>query len=483
MAKRKWITAVIACLLAGALMWLFSPDLARIFVGDEVEFELEKASAFQVAKTPHFGPVARGQPAECRTEPDEEVDVYPAFESSRPLFGVIRLGAPFDERDSGIEFHFAIDETQGTGRGYDRLYFDLNHDLDLTNDPPRSAVEGPPPEVAPSRTDTDTVVFDRLNVPLDFGPGVGVRPLEILPRFDVRKRDGREDNSSMWFVATTVRRGTIRIGRHRSRAVLAQLYWITGRFDCPHTQLFLIRIRPWERSDCWLGAQSLGAMHWSGGRLYTLSTTPTGDRISVKRYRGKFGLFEIGPGGRKVERAVFRGSLASPEAVVPVGELTGGPMIRVERADRCRVPVGDYLPWYLSIYFGRLRIDVSDNYHSDGRPMDRQGKPPVYGIKVREGEPFVLDFSNQPEVLFASPPEEQTFTPGDEVSVQAVLVDPVLDLMIRQCDDTTQKVQKTDQNGPGGTTRTYEINLSLDPTVTITASSGEVVAEGTMPFG
>ena len=28
-----------------------------------------------------------------------------------------------------------MDESQGTGKGYDRLYFDLNRDLDLRNDP------------------------------------------------------------------------------------------------------------------------------------------------------------------------------------------------------------------------------------------------------------------------------------------------------------------------------------------------------------
>ena len=63
-------------------------------------------------------------------------------------------------------------------------------------------------------------------------------------------------------------------------------------------------------------------------------------------------------------------------------------------------------------------------------------KRPLYGsIAFAEPEPkasartqyyFVLDFSNQPEVLFASPAKDLRVKPGDTLEVKAVLVDPKL---------------------------------------------------------
>ena len=103
-------------------------------------------------------------------------------------------------------------------------------------------------------------------------------------------------------------------------------------------------------------------------------------------------------------------------------------------------------------------------------------------VKIRPDKPFVLDFSNDPEIMFASPAKEQTFRPGDEVSVMAVLTDPVLDVMVRHLNDTSRK-QKDETKLPDGTTRTVGRQLSLDPLVTITNSAGAVVSEGKMPFG
>jgi len=137
--------------------------------------------------------------------------------------------------------------------------------------------------------------------------------------------------------------------------------------------------------------------------------------------------------------------------------------------------VGDYLPNSLHVEFGRLQMFISDNYHSDGKPRERGGRPPVYAVHVRKDKPFVLDFSNQPEVLFASPVKAQRLKPGDPLEVKAVLVDPALDIMIRELADTIRK-PKPNQ------TRNSQY-LSLDPTVTVKRTNGEKVAEGIMPFG
>jgi hypothetical protein len=67
------------------------------------------------------------------------------------------------------------------------------------------------------------------------------------------------------------------------------------------------------------------------------------------------------------------------------------------------------------------------------------------------------------------------------VEVKPVLYVPALDMMIRNVYDTTEKVEKT--HTYGDRTQTYKTDKSLDPSVVIRNSQGEVMAEGTAPFG
>jgi hypothetical protein len=171
------------------------------------------------------------------------------------------------------------------------------------------------------------------------------------------------------------------------------------------------------------------------------------------------------------------GSLDGEERAVAVGGevVDGSP----QAARSCQLPVGDYRPNYVSVQFGRLHIAASFNYHSDGKPRERGDRAALYGVTIRKDKPFVLDFSNKPDVMFASPAKDQQVKLGESLEVKAVLVDPKLDIMIRNLDDTTRKQSK----GPDGQPLGYERQLSLDPQVTITRVNGEKVAEGVMPFG
>ncbi len=101
----------------------------------------------------------------------------------------------------------------------------------------------------------------------------------------------------------------------------------------------------------------------------------------------------------------------------------------------------------------------------------------IYGIKIREDRPFVLDFSNEPEVLFVEPTSAQRFKTGEEVKVMAVLIDPVLDIMIRRLS------KMMDTYDSDGKKRRNQKLTSLDPKVVITRADGQKVAEGVMPFG
>jgi len=233
----------------------------------------------------------------------------------------------------------------------------------------------------------------------------------------------------------------------------------------PRTDICLIPKSDPKDYPRWLGADQLNAMHAIGGKYYGFAATAKGDKLIVRPYEGQLGTFEVGAGGRDIQEIAIQGSLRSKETTVAVGgELERG---SPKPAKSCRLPVGDYLPAYLTITFGRLSITVSNNYYADGQGRRSSNLPRIYGIKICEDKSYVFDFSNKPEVIFASPAKDHRVKLGRELKVEAVLIDPELDIMIRRLYDTEQKPRR----------------VSLNPKVVITRADGETVAEGVMPFG
>jgi hypothetical protein len=378
--------------------------------------------------------------------------------------------------ESGTEYQFVIDATGSAG--YDRLYFDANHDLDLTNDPPITLNKEPWPADFWSYAAKNGILFNEISVPMDFGPGYGIQSVKILP-FMVRFPDDPDMNIgvSILFANLSFRAGCIKIDDRQFDAILAHQHSVGGRFDRPYSTLFLMEPGKREPYESWDGANSLSAYRFVGDKYYTIDATPIGDKLFVKPYAGELGTFKLGPGSREIKKMTVDGSLYSPEHAVAIGyeDSNRGPV------NQCKVPVGDYTIDYTRIDYGSLHMTISDNYHTDGIRQDRH-KQRKFAVQIRQDKPFVLDFSNKPEVLFAGPAKDSVFKPGDEVQVYAVLIDPALNIMIRGINDTRQKVKEEIDIG-NGKKETREKSKSLDPLVTITDSSGKTVAEGPMPFG
>ncbi len=438
--------------------------------GEQV-FALREVSAFEEGGQDF----TRGQSGECRDQPYEQVKGYPRFTSKKPVYGVVRFELNYQQPDSGTPCYFAIDESQGTGKGYDTLYFDVNRDRDLRDNsiirPLRNAPAGASLQYGGIK---EQVLFEYVSIPFEFG-GAGKRPVEIMPRL-LRTSYGQETHNQVLFVRTRIFAGPVKIGTREFGARLGNQYVIMGRLDQPHTCLILT---PSEGGSfaSWWGGDSLSAAHKVDGVFYTFAASTTGDKLTVRRYAGDLGVFELGPGNRALDTLSFRGAFRGKELSVPAGGeiVSGWP----SETNSCQVPVGDYLPACLNVEFGRLKLFLSDNYHSDGKPRERGGKAPVHGIKIRKDKPFVLDFSAKPQVLFASPAKDQRLKRGDTLEVKAVLVDPELDIMIRGLDDTRRKQKTTADGRP----LTYERNLSLDPTVIVRRTGGKKIAQGVMPFG
>jgi hypothetical protein len=367
-----------------------------------------------------------------------------------------------------------VDESGGADSGFDRLYIDLNRDRDLTNDAPIRVMKDPPEWPYPVSEDCKATCFDAIQPEFDYGPGVGKRPFELIPRFMIWEGG----YASLNFVASQARQDAIRFGSHKFDAYLVQRHAISGRFDRSFVSLILCK--PGEENEAyrWWGGDTLAAMHRIDDFYYRLAASPTGEKVTVEPYNGDLGIFKIGPGDRKLDKLTIAGSLSNPSAAVAVGELNDEWPTPVEKVT---LPVGDYTATYLNLEFGKLRINLSSNYHADGKPRGRDGEP-AYEIRIRKNKPFVFDLTNKPDVMFASPAKDQQFTPGDEISVKGVLIDPKLDLMIRGLDDTSQKVNEELHFGDGETIMTKR-DKSLDPSVVITDSAGKRLAEGVMPFG
>lgn len=457
---------VISFCRVGFSLWLTAAvTLGAARDTNESVFALKEVSRFDRAAKMGFKLFGQ-QVSVSSDEIPVAVKTWPAFKSGKPIYGSTRFDAVYGKPDSGIEYHFAFDESRGTGQGYDRLYFDHNRDLDLTNDKPL-VPQNQPPEGAKLGFAyiAQEIYFDSLALEFDFGPA-GKRLVEVLPRLVIYDK-GR---SSAHFVATKIRRGEIEIARQRFDALLGHEFTVGGRYDRPFTALHLI---PKDAEGSETGIRDLqenflGVLRKIGNTHYRFATTPTGDRLTVEAYDGAYGNLELGAGERDVqEMGILNGWLMSRNTLVSLEDALENPKAE-KRPRRCRLPVGDYFPSDLLIRYGRLQVFLSDNYHSDGKPRDDHAR--VHGIKIRSNEPFILDFSNEPEVLFALPPKNHRVKAGEELRVKAVLIDPKLDIMIRGLDDTTA----TGGNRPFA---------SLDPRVVITRRNGERVAEGVMPFG
>jgi len=469
---RRSFTASSFMLLYSAIMLIaFSCKEKTKEQTKQFVFNLDEVSVFDVGEV--FRDFLRGQSTFCNSQPHRPVK-YTAFKSEKPLYGRISFAGRSAEFHAPAEYHFALDESAGTGKGYDRLYFDLNRDLDLTNDAPLVPMKNPPDGALLGYPPIEQeVCFESF----DFGPA-GRRAIEFMPRLTIYQGG----HSELSFVATKARKGQINIGGFRYYALLGHCYSIGEFFDQTSRTFYLIPKISTQDYPRWPGADQLRAMHKIGGTYYRFSATPAGDKLFVRPYDGEFGTFEVGAGGRDIyPEMTVKGSLCSEDMVVAVGgELEHGRLKSVNKS--CQLPVGDYLPGTLTITFGLLRITISRNYRFDGKLRDWSESPIFYGIKIRKDKPFVLDFSNKPEMMFISPAKGHRVKLGGQLRVEADLIDPKLDIKIRYLEDITRK-QKKEYVTSNGQKRTSKQVMSLEPKVLITRANGEKIAEGVMPFG
>ena len=231
----------------------------------------------------------------------------------------------------------------------------------------------------------------------------------------------------------------------------------------------------------WWGSWSLHSYHKINDEFFEFMLIEDGTKIAARQYTGPLGTIKVGKGGRELEKVEFKGSVHQKANVAaPIGIIKER---FCEAVTECSIPVGDYTSCITHVTYDNLDICISNNYHTNAKGKSSR-EDTVYGIQVREDKPYVLDFSNEPMVIFDQPSVNQTsYSRGQEIKFAAVLIDPILDIMIRGLDDTSVKVDKEFKDSTGKVVFTYKVDKSLDPKVVIARADGEVIAEGVMPFG
>jgi len=387
---------------------------------------------------------------------------YPTFQSSKPIYGVVTFGMSLFDPQAGLRYGFAMDESAGTGTGYDRFYFDLNRDGDLTNDSPVGVVKEVPAGLAQDPATArfgKTVLFEKIQVRLDYGPE-GVWTQAVIPR--LRHLGDTGDSSLMYFMALTARKGKIVLGSEEVEVVLAQSFSLAGRYDRPMTGVFL----PGQNDP----PPFVGYWRKVNGTFCKLAPSPAGDKVSVEPYAGPLGTLELNAGARGTAVLSLEGGyLASKDSIVDLTTCKG-------EDGKWTVPVGDYrlFQWFLRC--GQRRIVLRPD---DPQAGPKTAPPAVFPLHIRAGQPCTFDLSEKPQVVFKTPEARQRIKAGDILKVEAILLLPETGLMIAALDDMTKKTQTL--KTPDG--KDFDLYESVDPTVKIVNASGQTVAEDKMPFG
>ena len=123
---------------------------------------------------------------------------------------------------------------------YDRLYFDVDRDLDLTNDAVVSPMKDPPYGLAQLLNGPQaTIVFNTVSIPLGEDPKAKGQAVSVLPVIVLYGNAFEGNAGRMVFMAASARKGEIRLGKRAYSALLVPRSGMIGRMNLPNTQLIL----------------------------------------------------------------------------------------------------------------------------------------------------------------------------------------------------------------------------------------------------
>ena len=268
-------------------------------------------------------------------QPDRDAEAFrqvvrkePEYSCREPFRGVVRLGTQ--------QYAFALDKTKARavgGEWYDRLFFDLNHNGDLTDDPP---VDG--------RGGGKTSSFPRIDlaIPIDGSSSDYAFYLDAVTN-PLRWTNGTGTGVSVSLYSAVCRQGTLSLDG-RARTVTLVDFNSNARFDdeahfiraggglqasrLDPGDLLVLDREDWEKTPA-AGLRTrladprrvpMSRVARLGGRYYDLTVTPAGDRMTVVPTATALGTVAIPHPG-------FVGTLRGESGVVKVSGDPGAALV------------------------------------------------------------------------------------------------------------------------------------------------------------
>ena len=359
-------------------------DEPAVFNMKEVSLYDQKERA-EVSEFPIFG----GQIASLRTQPANEVKAYPKLKSKQPLYGSIVFHGSPGKPGSARKFYFVLDES-GTAENvndkatkadadksavdnrpksrYDLLYFDVDRDLDLTNDAVVSPMKSPPRALASLFDGPQaTVIFNTVSMPLGEDPKAKGKAVSVLPVIILYGNIYDGNAGRMVFMAASARKGEVRLGKRAYSALLVPQSGMADRMNHANTPLILTSVDGAKPVASYPWMRMLGAIHEADGEFYRISATPAGDQLTVRPFGGERGVFELSVGNKDIRPLgivaglVFKES-ASKESMLLLGEMSYPIQAEPAKSIKYRMPVGDYWPSHLMVDCGDLRMSLRPDY-------------------------------------------------------------------------------------------------------------------------
>ncbi|MBI9019431.1 MAG: hypothetical protein JEZ07_19455 [Phycisphaerae bacterium] len=435
----RWLTA--KGLLAGSVgLALFVLPISVNAAADSggQTFKLKKVSVLKDLPKKVKEAATRGASnAFCRINvpKDKDIKAFPKPKSDKAFYGTAMFfakGLGLPGTDPGQKFCLVLDESKGTGKGYDTLIVDANHDFDLTNDAVLKLVKDSPLAVAPPYGGEKPIVFDsfKLAIPgAKKGDGLTVWPVVRMYSKDV---------CSVGFVCETAYAGKIKIADKEHDIVLAQIYSITGGFDSTMVSLFFGDDSPRD-------GMPIAYYHSAAGKLWDIIPSATGDTLTVKPLEGAMCQIDFVCGDKKAQ--VSNAMLLSDQSrIIDASEFTkdGKPLM---------VPAGNYAIVNASVAVGEVTTRLSM----------LSSEKMLYPIKATKGKAFAIDFKKPIGGKVTSPAEDNiSISQNGSVNISASFFD----------DKQGFALGAVSVKGK-----------TLEPAVKVYDASGKVIAQGKMPFG
>jgi hypothetical protein len=214
------------------------------------------------------------------------------YTAARPLRGVAKLGSK--------EYGFVLDHKDKKSKGYDRLYFDLHGNGDLTDAKPIDA-QTPASQPAGLYDGLAATTFPRVDLTIDVD-GKKLDYSFFLQLYAYPSANGRSSMVVAWLRSAVYRRGEMMLGGKKQKVVVLDAN-SNGRFDDVTSIRKDIRgaggqIFPSLGDVLWIEEEraaaakpgapppaipmriQLSKVNLLGGKFYQLKVSPTGDELT-----------------------------------------------------------------------------------------------------------------------------------------------------------------------------------------------------------